>query len=289
MLNESQYKTLSALIDLYEEKKAPVRGEEIADRTSRTSGTIRNQMQILHALGYVEGTPGPKGGYIPSIKAYESMGIEAIESPVNVPIYQDGEEIEGLYVEGIALIKVPHPSECAAIVSVIGDTKKIRDRGYVKIGPTPLNHIILKGAVIGRDDTRREILIETESITSIPKETAESFIKKKLITFDRDMGIKECASVLAECNIEGAPVIERGKTVGIITMADIVNAFVEGKTEGTVKDICIGDILTVDKDTQLIDCIKIMDKYSIGRLIITDEGKAVGILTRTDIVNRMME
>ena len=55
MLNKSQYKTLASLIDLYEEKKTSVRGEEIADRTSRTPGTIRNQMQILHALGYVEG------------------------------------------------------------------------------------------------------------------------------------------------------------------------------------------------------------------------------------------
>ena len=103
------------------------------------------------------------------------------------------------------------------------------------------------------------------------------------------MDIKECASVLVECNIEGAPVVKDGEAVGIITLADIVNAFVEGKTEGPVKDISIENVLAVDKDTWLIECIKIMDKYGVGRLIITDDGKAVGILTRTDIVNRMMD
>lgn len=43
-------------------------------------------------------------------------------------------------------------------------------------------------------------------------------------------------------------------------------------------------VITVEKDTNIYDAINIMTENNIGRLIIVDNGKPVGIVTRTDIL-----
>ena len=60
--------------------KETIKGEDISAMLNRTPGTIRNQMQTLKALGYVDGVPGPKGGYIPAMKAYEALELEMIKN-----------------------------------------------------------------------------------------------------------------------------------------------------------------------------------------------------------------
>ncbi len=62
-LTPIQKEILTALINLYREKKQAIKGEDIAGVINRNPGTVRNQMQSLKALGLVEGVPGPKGGY----------------------------------------------------------------------------------------------------------------------------------------------------------------------------------------------------------------------------------
>lgn len=71
-----QRETLTALITLYSERGESVRGEDIAEFINRNPGTIRNQMQMMKSLGLVDGVPGPKGGYKPTINAYEAVNID---------------------------------------------------------------------------------------------------------------------------------------------------------------------------------------------------------------------
>ncbi len=289
MVGMAQREILDALIRLYDKKKDSVKGEDISRILKRSSGTIRNQMQTLRALGYVEGVPGPKGGYTPSIKAYEALGITPVENPHEVPIYREDKKIDGISAHKIMLIRVTHPSECGVIVKVIGDTRLIDDGDIIRIGPTPVNHIIVKGKVTGRDDTKRELLIDTHSITSIPKGAVGDFATRKLITIPPSADIKECCRILLDNRINAAPIIEDNKLVGIITVGEIMKAVADEKTDVKVEDILIHDIFTIDKEAKLLSCIKKMEELSVGRLIIVDEGRPVGIITRTDILQRMIE
>ncbi|HIH77323.1 MAG TPA: HTH domain-containing protein [Halobacteria archaeon] len=75
-LTLTQRDTLIALITLYREKGEAVSGDDIAAFIKRNPGTIRNQMQIMKALGLVEGVPGPKGGYKPTINAYKAINTD---------------------------------------------------------------------------------------------------------------------------------------------------------------------------------------------------------------------
>jgi len=289
MISSVQREILGALIELYEKKKETIRGEDIAELLHRTPGTVRNQMQTLKALGYVDGVPGPRGGYTPAMKAYEALGMEMIEKPSTVYVYRDGEMIEGLSVQKIVFSQVSHPTECKAVITILGDTRKLGDHDVITVGPTPVNHVILKGEVIGRDDSRREILIAAHSITSIPKGKVADVATRRLVSFTSNTRIRECAKKLIEKRINAAPVIDGGRLTGIITVTEIVRAVARGRKDGTVGDIAVKIPLTIDKNSEIIDCVEKMKRYDVGRLIVMSKEKPVGIITRTDILMRMLE
>lgn len=290
MLTPTQREILEVLIELYEEKKDLIRGEDIAKVLGRSPGTIRNQMQTLRALNYVEGVPGPKGGYIPALKAYEEVGISPIENPARVFIYRNEEKIPNIYAQKIVFTKIPDPHSCNAVITVIGDTRKINDDDIITVGPTPVNHVIVRGRVIGRDDTKRELLLEVLSVTSIPKGKVSDLATKTLISLRPNMSIKECAKVLVENRINGAPIIENGKLVGILTESEIVDAISRKDWEKLkAKDIAIKEVYTIDENDEIITCVNKMLKYDVGRLIVVSKGKPVGIITRTDILMRLIK
>ncbi|HIE34403.1 MAG TPA: CBS domain-containing protein [Candidatus Altiarchaeales archaeon] len=289
MVSSVQREILDALIRLYERKKTAIKGEDISELLNRSPGTVRNQMQTLRALGYVDGVPGPRGGYTPAIKAYEALDLEPVEKPVVVPIFKNGKKIEGLSAYKIIFVKIPDPTECKAIITVKGESKKIRNGDIIKVGPTPTNHVIIKGEVTGRDDIKREILVDIHSITSIPKGSVEDVATKNLISIEADMSLKECGLVLMGNRINAAPIIENGKLLGIVTLAEIVRAVAKDKLDARAMDIAIKDVLTIEMGASLLECIEKMEKHDVGRLIVTNKGKPAGIITRTNIIRRMSQ
>ena len=289
MISPTQREILEALIELYEKKKETVKGEDISAMLNRTPGTIRNQMQTLKALGYVDGVPGPKGGYIPAMKAYEALELEMINKPHIVNIFRDGKPIEGINVQRIEFTSVQNPDECMSRVTIVGDTRKIMEHDIIKVGPTPANHIILTGEVVGRDDIRRELRIASHSISSIPKGKVIEIAAKNVISFSPETKLKECAKTLIEKKIRAAPVIKDGKLLGIITETEIVRAYAAGNLEKKVGDVAIKNPMTIDGEARLIDAIERMTKYDIGRLIVTKGEKIAGMITKTDILIRMLK
>jgi transcriptional regulator len=288
MISPTQREILEALIELYEKKKETVKGEDISAMLHRTPGTIRNQMQTLKAMGYVDGVPGPKGGYIPAMKAYEALEIEMLNKPHIVNIFRDGKPVEGITVQRIEFTSVANPNECMSRVTIVGDTRKIMEHDVIKVGPTPANHIILTGEVVGRDDIRRELRIASHSISSIPKGKVIDIAAKNLISFTPETKLKECAKTLIDKRIRAAPVLKDGKLLGIITETEIVRAYAAGCSDKKVGDVAIKNPMTIDGDARLIEAIERMTKYDIGRLIVTKGEKPAGMITKTDILLRML-
>lgn len=289
MISSTQREILEALVELYEKKKESIKGEDISRVLHRTAGTVRNQMQTLKAMGYVDGVPGPKGGYMPAMKAYEILDMRVVKKPYIVNIYRDDKPVDGLAVQRITFPQIQNPTECMAMVSVMGDTRQIKDHDIIKVGPTSQNHLILRGEVVGRDDSKRELMIASRSISSIPKGKVIEIATKDITSFSPDTPIKECAKILGERRIRAAPVMQGKNLVGIITEREIVRAVAAGHYERTVGEIAIKEPLTIDADAKLIDCIEKMKKYDVGRLIVMKDDSPIGIITKTDIILRMLD
>ena len=158
-LTSSQQKILRALTDLHAGEEDAIKGETIAAEVDRNPGTIRNQMQSLKALQLVEGVPGPKGGYKPTAKAYEALGVQQLEDPVSIPISIEGKAITGVLVEAIGLSSVHHPELCRAEVHLQGSVD-VEDGDVVRVGPTPLSKLVVEGTVDGTDDTDNVLILQ---------------------------------------------------------------------------------------------------------------------------------
>jgi len=286
MLTAVQKEILQTLINLYRKSGKSIKGEEIATLMNRNPGTIRNQMQSLRNLGLVKGVPGPRGGYKPTIKAFQQLEISPAEMEVQVPIYKNGEKLEDISVSKIEFTSIPHPGECEAAIKIVGSTKKLDLGDRIRVGPTPVNKLVVDGIIVGRDDVDNIILLDTTGIRSIPQKTVKEVATQDLVTIKPEMKLSEVAEILSEKNIEGAPVTKKGKIVGILTLSDINRAIAEGKNKCKVKEIMSTRIVAVDETVMISDAIELMNKHNIGRLILIDsEKKPIGIVTRTDILD----
>ena len=278
---------LIALINLQREKDRAVKGEEIAELINRNPGTVRNQMQSLKVLGLVEGVPGPKGGYKATSEAYEALSITAIDHEAQVPIFRNDEIVDGATVAEISFTTVRHPDLCHGIIKVLGNIKSFEQGDLVQMGPTPVNKLVVRGEVVGRDDTHNTLVFSINEMISLPKKPVKDYARMDMITINANSTIQETARVLVDNGIHGAPVKDKEEIIGIVTFTDIGDAVASGKMTAKVKDIMTKELITVDAETSLYDAVKVFDKHNIGFLLVAFEGVPKGTLSKKDIFHEL--
>lgn len=287
-LTPIQKDILIALINLQREKDRAVKGEEIAEIINRNPGTVRNQMQSLKVLQLVEGVPGPKGGYKATGEAYEALNITAMDNEALVPIYRNGEIVEGATVAEISFTTVRHPDLCHGMIKVLGNIRSFEQGDLVQMGPTPVNRLIVRGEIVGRDDTGNTLVFCINEMISLPKKPVRYYANRNVFTINLNNSIKEAATLLSQNNIYGAPVEENGNIVGTLTLKDIGRVLSKGDMDTKVKDVMKTDLITIDSEASLIDAVKIFDANPIiAFIIVTYDGVAKSILSKTDVLHEL--
>ena len=276
---------LITLISLYHQYSHPIKGEDIAEIIKRNPGTVRNQMQALKVLGLVDGVPGPKGGYHPTARAYGELNITNDYSESDVPIQKNNCDMDGIKVSEIAFTTLTHADLCHALIKIIGNVRAFEIGDRVTVGPTPVNKLLIKGEVFGKDEINSALLISTSEMTSLPKKPVRDYMSMPLISLEPDMTIAYAMKTLLQKKIHGAPVLENGKLAGIVTLTDIVTSIDRGMTgEDLVREMMVKDVITIPADKRLYEVVRQFKERDVGRVIVMDGEKPVGILTHSDIL-----
>lgn len=286
MLTSVQKEILQSLINLYRQSKCTsVKCENIADLMGRNSGTIRNQMQSLRSLGLVQGVPGPRGGYKPTLEAYQTLNIVNDPCEIHVPIYINGEVVSDISVNKIEFTSILRPGDCEATISVLGDIKQLDLDDEIKIGPTPVNNLTVLGKIIGRDDVDNVLLIKTKSVLSVPNAKAIDLASSDVKTVDTNMSLLDICKLLADNNINNTPVIEDDKIVGVINENDIIKAVASENIDKKAADIMNTAILTAKNNINLNTAMDLLQQNNVSLIILIDNDENIsGILTFTDIL-----
>lgn len=282
-----QREILSALINLFREKGRAIKGEEISERIDRNPGTVRNQMQSLKALGLVEGVPGPKGGYKATTSAYQALNMSAMDKEADVAIFRNGERVPNTNVADIDLNTVRHPDKCGASIRILGDIRNFDVGDSIQVGPTPVNKLVIRGEVAGRDDINGVVLLSITEMISLPKKPVRDYINHLLITVPKNGTIKDALIVLAKNDIHGAPVDDNGKITGIITYTDIGKALASGKESAKISDYMTHNVISIESGEPMYEAVALMNKNKVGRLLVTEEGKPKGMITRMDVISKL--
>jgi transcriptional regulator len=276
---------LITLITLYHRQSHSIKGEEIADMIQRNPGTVRNQMQSLKAVGLVDGVPGPKGGYIPTELAYRELNLNVAEGDYDVPIIRNGEVIQGANVQEVDFTTLCHPDICHAVIKLVGSAKLFDIGDQVTIGPTPVNKLLIRGEVFGKDEAKQSLLIATSEIISLPKKSIKHYMTTPLISLKSTDSLMDVLSLFNRHRIHGAPVVDNGKLSGIITMSDIAKAMEKELPLTTRISACMTtDVVEAPSTVKLFEVIRQFREREIGRLIVIEDGKPVGIITQSDII-----
>ena len=284
-LSSIQKEILITLISLYREESRAIKGEEIADILKRNPGTVRNQMQALKAIGLVDGIPGPKGGYTPTTLAYRELNLTDLNSISEVPIAKSGQKIKGVNVSEIDFTTLCHPDVCHADVTLIGSAKMFEIGDDIAIGPTPVNKLMIKGRITGKDEAAQKLFISISEMISLPKKPIRDYMSSPLVSLPSGANFREGIHLFTTHKIHGAPVIQHNKLMGIVTLSDIARGLDEGMTmDSLVDDVMTSEVIQAPPDLKLFEVIEQFIEKEIGRLIVVDNGEPIGILTQSDII-----
>jgi acetoin utilization protein AcuB len=136
-------------------------------------------------------------------------------------------------------------------------------------------------------------------------------MKKSVITVNKDASIKECGDLLEKHDINGVPVTDNGRIVGVITRADIFKSilprypeifeeerylmdfeYIEERIDKISKlkvhDLMGAPAMTLDQDTPLVKAGSVMVLRKVKQMPIMDKDKLVGIITLTDICRNLL-
>jgi len=112
----------------------------------------------------------------------------------------------------------------------------------------------------------------------------KDLMTKGVSIIDEDATVKELIEkILAELH-SGYPVFSDGKLIGCVTIGDTSKVDPEKRNEFRVKDIMSRDIKKVLPGDDVYQAIKKLSGYDIGRLMVVENEKLVGIITRSDIM-----
>ena len=109
---------------------------------------------------------------------------------------------------------------------------------------------------------------------------------RQVRTIGEKSTISEAAKVMARWKIGALVIVEGDKPTGILTEGDISRLVAKGLDPRTTP-VTIGrkKLVTVAPDERIEVAAKIMGDAGVKKLPVLEEGKLVGILTQTDIVN----
>lgn len=126
-------------------------------------------------------------------------------------------------------------------------------------------------------------------------------MSRPVISVAPDAPINDVLAMFKKEHIRRAPVINKGKLVGIVTETDLLNASPSDVStlsiwemnyllsKVTVKQVMAKKVVTVDVDTPIEEAARIMADNKIGGMPVINNGRVTGVITETDLFKAFLE
>jgi CBS domain-containing protein len=145
---------------------------------------------------------------------------------------------------------------------------------------------------------------------------ARDIMTSDVVTIAPDTPIREIARTFRNLAISGAPVVEGGQVIGIVTEVDLISRHARphyprylplldariplgGQREYTelvrrilgmtARDIMTFPVETIDADADIEDVATLMVENRANPVPVMENGKLVGILSHTDVIRTLEE
>jgi len=92
----------------------------------------------------------------------------------------------------------------------------------------------------------------------------------------------EVAKILRDRGCTGLPVVDDDRLMGIISRRDFKKIRKDAQLDSPVKAFMSAKVITIEPGKSPIQAARVMVRHDIGRLPVVEDGKIIGIITRSD-------
>lgn len=127
------------------------------------------------------------------------------------------------------------------------------------------------------------------------------FMTTQVFTVTPEESIADTMALMREKKISRMPVVEKGKLVGIVSDGDLREVSPSPATtlsifelnyliaKTPIREVALKKVLTCQPDTKIEEAALLMRDHNIGGLPVVDDGKVVGIITESDILDAFLD
>ncbi|MDR4459003.1 MAG: CBS domain-containing protein [Nitrospirales bacterium] len=121
---------------------------------------------------------------------------------------------------------------------------------------------------------------------------ARDLMQTRMVAVTRQYSARDLSILIHSGTFSGVPVIEPGNhLVGMVTEFDVLKALVNGKDLHGLKaeDVMTTNPVTVEETATAEEIVNRMIMHQIIRVPVVREGKLLGMISRTDLLNHLID
>ena len=117
--------------------------------------------------------------------------------------------------------------------------------------------------------------------------TVKDFMRSNLLKLDASSTVLEAAKLMKQNDASSVLVTVNGEQVGIVTEHDILYKIVAEDLAASrvpLRNVMSTTIFSTDSNTPIKEALRLMAKHHIRRLLVTSEGRPVGMVSQRSIL-----
>ncbi|NPV26279.1 MAG: CBS domain-containing protein [Firmicutes bacterium] len=117
-----------------------------------------------------------------------------------------------------------------------------------------------------------------------PPLLARDIMSTPVKTVPMHLSIEEAGKIMLRYGHTGLPVVDGDRVVGVISRRDVDKAKLHGLGHAPVKAYMAKSVIAVGPETPVTEIQYLMIEHDIGRLPVIENGRIIGIVSRTDVL-----
>lgn len=147
---------------------------------------------------------------------------------------------------------------------------------FYSIWFTLIAFFIYIGASEEEKSTEVSVILEGVKVKDI--------MSKEVQTVSPETTVEELVDIMFKYKHMGYPVVDGSEVDGIVTFTDVQKVQKEDRKNIKVSQIMTKELITAREDDEAVNVLKLLTKNSIGRIIVKNDEKIIGIVSRTDVL-----
>jgi PAS domain S-box-containing protein len=116
----------------------------------------------------------------------------------------------------------------------------------------------------------------------------EQIMSSPVRSIPRDLSVMEASGIMETANIRRLVVLDKGRSVGIITQTDMVRALGSYTLAKEISEIMTNDVTVIASSASVRAAAELMASKDISCLVATNNGTVVGVFTERDLLRRVI-